>query len=31
MIKYIEKYIGYAKKAIARCGLCSSPSDRVVL
>lgn len=30
MVKDIEKYIGYAKKAITRCGLCSSPSDKVV-
>ena len=30
MIKDIEKYIGYVKSAIMRCGFCNSPSDRVV-
>lgn len=30
MIKDIEKYIRYAKKAIVRCGLCSSSDDKVV-
>lgn len=30
MIRDIEKYIGYAKGAIMRCGFCNSPSDKVV-